>query len=144
MERRSRPRHASSASVATVGNTQIDQEHAALVDHLDRLQADPKLHPASEVFTDLMSRIGRQINAHFDSEEEILRTCGMPDEVVVEHVMAHTEILDQYARLNLDMMNGNEFSREEALALIRHWIVEHVLHHDVKISAFLPPVARQG
>lgn len=105
------------------------------------MQGNPDVRPGSEAFTELLSRLGRQINAHFDSEEKILRTCGMPADVVLEHFRAHTEILDEYARLNFDMMQGDELSREAALALIRNWIVEHVLSHDVKIVDFLPASA---
>lgn len=138
MERRSHPRHLQSGFVVTVGVKSIDREHAALVDQLDRLQSNPAVHPDSDAFTDLLSRLGRQINAHFENEEEILRTCGMPAEAVLEHFRAHTAILDEYARLNLDLMNGGELSREAALTLIRQWIVEHVLRHDLKIADFVP------
>jgi hemerythrin-like metal-binding protein len=138
VERRSHPRHSQTGFVTSVGVKSIDRQHAALVDQLDRLQSNPDVHPGSDAFTDLMSRLGRQINVHFDHEEEILRTCGMPAEVVLQHFHAHTEILDQYARLNLDMMNGGQFSRDEALELIRQWIVDHVLHHDLKMVEFLP------
>lgn len=124
--------------MASVGVKSVDRQHAALVDQLDRLQSNPDVHPGSDAFTELLSRLGRQINVHFDHEEEILRTCGMPPELVLQHFHAHTEILDQYARLNLDMMNGGQFSRDEALELIRQWIVDHVLHHDLKMAEFLP------
>jgi hemerythrin-like metal-binding protein len=80
--------------------------------------------------------LGRQINAHFDSEEAILRDCGMPAQSVLDHIRAHTEILDQYARLNLELMHGKAVSREEALVMIREWIVEHVLNHDMKIAEY--------
>ena len=132
------PRHVQKGHVTSVGIKSIYRQHAALVDQLDRLQSNPDVHPGSDAFTELLSRLGRQINAHFDHEEEILRTCGMPAEVVLQHFHAHTEILDQYAHLNLNMMNGGELSRDEALALIRKWIVDHVLHHDLKIAEFLP------
>ena len=74
--------------------------------------------------------------AHFDSEEAILRDCGMPAQTVLDHIRAHTEILDQYARLNLELMHGKAVSRDEALVMIREWIVEHVLNHDMKIAEY--------
>ncbi|MBI5900826.1 MAG: hemerythrin family protein [Rhodocyclales bacterium] len=137
VERRSHPRREHAGFGVTIGVKSIDREHAALFDQLDRLQGNPGVHPGSEAFTELLSRLGRQIDAHFKSEEEILRTCGMPEEVVREHFQAHTAILDEYARLNLDMMDGGELSREDALRLIRNWIVQHVLSHDVKIVDFV-------
>ena len=116
----------------------MDLEHEALVAQLDRLNADPDAHPGTEAFSEVLSRLGRQINAHFDSEEAILRECAMPADLVLEHIRAHTDILDQYARLNLELMVGMVCSREDALGLIRRWIVEHVLHHDMKLSQYMP------
>ena len=116
----------------------IDSEHMALVAQLDRLHADPGAIPGSEPFSEILSRLGRQIFSHFDSEEKILRDCAMPADLVLEHIKAHTEILDQYARLNMDLMHGAQLSRDEALGLVRHWIVKHVLTHDVRITEYLP------
>lgn len=114
----------------------MDHEHDRLVDHLDRLQFDHEAHPDTDAFTDLLSRLGREINTHFDSEEEILRACGMPNEMVLEHIRAHTAILEQYARLNLELMAGTQVTRDEALSMVREWIVDHVLHHDLKLADY--------
>lgn len=137
MERRATVRTPPNEFAIRVGVPSIDREHMALVRHLDLLHADKDAHPASEAFSEVLSRLGRQINAHFDSEEEILRSCGMPNELVLEHIHAHTEILEQYARLNLALMSGEGGSREEALAMVRRWIIDHVLTHDVRINDYL-------
>ncbi len=137
MERRASARHPPLEFAIRIGLPVIDREHVTLVRQLDQLNADKDAHPGSEAFSEILSQLGRQINAHFDTEEEILRGCGMPSQVVLEHVQAHTEIIEQYARLNLDLMNGKHHSREEALGLVRRWIVDHVLTHDVKLSGYL-------
>ncbi len=124
-----------------VGVPSIDREHLDLVAHLDRLQADADANPGTDAFSEVLSHLGRQINAHFDSEEVILRDCGMPAQSVLGHMRAHTEILDQYARLNLELMHGKPVSREEALVMIREWIVEHVLNHDMKIAEYASATA---
>lgn len=141
VERRANARHPPLEFAIRVGMPVIDREHVALVRQLDRLNDDKDAQPGSEAFSEILSRLGRQINAHFDSEEEILRSCEMPPELVREHIQAHTEILEQYARLNLDLMAGKQLSREEALGLVRRWIVDHVLNHDVRISDYLPGTA---
>lgn len=109
--------------------------------HLDRLHADADANPGTDAFSEVLGRLGRQINAHFDSEEAILRDCGMPPQTVLDHIRAHTEILDQYTRLNLELMNGKAVSRDEALLMVREWIVEHVLNHDMKIAEYAPALA---
>jgi hemerythrin len=143
LERRAAPRHPATEFALRVGVPSIDREHVALVAQLDRLNANPDAYPGTEAFSEILSRLGRQINAHFDSEEAILRECAMPADIVLEHIRAHTDILDQYSRLNLELMNGRVFSRDEALGLIRSWIVEHVLHHDMKLSQYIPGTAGQ-
>lgn len=141
MERRAIARQPPLEFAIRVGLPVIDREHVALVRQLDRLTADKDARPGSEAFSEVLSRLGRQINAHFDSEEEILRDCGMPPEMVMDHIRAHTEILEQYACLNLDLMAGKLQSRDEALGLVRRWIVDHVLNHDVRIRDYLPGAA---
>ena len=141
MERRTAARHPTQEFNIRIGLPIIDRAHVALVRQLDELNANQDAYPGSEAFSEILSHIGRQIQAHFDSEEEILRGCGMPEAMVREHVQAHTDIIEQYSRLNLQLMTGRFPSREEALTLVRDWIVDHVLNHDVKIVDYLQGVA---
>ncbi len=138
MERRATVRNQPLEFAIRIGLPPIDRDHVALVKQLDRLNSHKEAHPGGETGSEVRSQLGHQINAHFDCEEEILRTCGMPPELVLAHIQAHTEIIEQYARLNLDLMAGKYCSREDALSLVRSWIVGHVLNHDVKISEYLP------
>jgi len=135
------PRHPATEFSLRVGVSSIDREHLDLVAHLDRLHANLDANPGTDAFSEVLSRLGRQINAHFDSEEAILRDCGMPAQTVLDHIRAHTEILDQYARLNLELMHGKAVSRDEALVMIREWIVEHVTNHDMVIAEYAPALA---
>lgn len=137
MERRATARHPPLEFAIRIGLPVIDREHVTLVRQLDQLNADKDAHPGSEAFSEVLSRLGRNIDVHFDSEEEILRACGMPSDLVLEHIRAHTEIIEQYTRLNLELMAGKHHSREEALRLVRRWIVEHVLTHDLRLSDYL-------
>lgn len=137
MDRRAAVRHPQHEFAIRIGLPVIDREHVALVRQLDDLAANSAAYPGSDAFSEVLSGMGRQINAHFDKEEEILHACGMPPEAVQEHIRSHTEILEQYARLNLDMMAGKHHSREDALAMVRRWIVGHVLSHDVKMASYL-------
>ncbi len=137
MERRATVRNQPLEFAIRIGLPAIDRDHVALVKQLDQLNSHKEAHPGGDTFSEVLSQLGHQINAHFDSEEEILRSCGMPPELVLAHIQAHTEIIEQYTLLNLDLMAGKYCSREDALGLVRHWIVDHVLNHDVKISEYL-------
>ena len=126
------------ASLTLIGAASIDKEHLALFAQLDRLHGNPSAHPDTEAFLEVFSRLGRQISAHFDSEEGILKACGMPPDQIAAHVQAHDEILEQYAQLNLDLMEGKKLTRSEALLTIKRWIIDHVVYHDTRIRAYLP------
>jgi len=138
LERRAAPRNPQVETSLRTGVLTIDREHQGLLLQLDRLQSDPSIQPDSEIFSEYLMRLGREINAHFDSEERILRSCEMPEALLQEHIRAHSRILEQYSNLNLGLMVGQKVSREEIVGLIRQWIVEHVLHHDLKAVDYLP------
>jgi hemerythrin-like metal-binding protein len=120
-----------------IGVPSIDKEHHALVSQLDRLNDSPDAHPRSEVFLDILHQLGDAIGAHFDHEEAYLKSCGMPVHEVTEHVQAHTEILDQYVRLNLDLMEGKPVVYAEVLLMIKRWIIDHLMRHDLRIRSYV-------
>ncbi len=119
-----------------IGVPALDREHHALLAHLNRLLENQQ-QPASESFIDVLTRLGSEIDAHFRSEEKILGACGMPAAEVERHVQAHTEILEQYAELNFGLMKGETYSRPDVLMMIHHWIVGHLMQHDLRIRDYL-------
>jgi hemerythrin-like metal-binding protein len=121
-----------------IGVQSIDREHSSLITQLNRLIENPKAEPASESFVDVLSHLGPQISAHFDSEEGVLKSCGMPAHEVAEHVEAHTAILEQYAQMNCDLMEGKTLGRSQALIEIKGWIIDHLHRYDSRIKLYLP------
>lgn len=120
-----------------IGVSSIDREHGVLVSLLNRLIDKPDASPDSEAFADLLSRLGGEIAAHFHSEEKIFTSSEMPSHVAEQHIQAHSEILEQYTELNLEFMKGRKYDRSEVLVLIRNWIIEHLMLHDVRIKDYL-------
>lgn len=127
------------ATSLVIGIPSIDKEHSALLGQLDSLIADSRANPESERFNAILTQLGQQLNAHFVHEEEILKTLQMPVEVVHSHEQAHDAILDQYTALNLDLMRSKTLNRYEVLMMIKGWFISHVVQHDMKIRAYLPP-----
>lgn len=121
-----------------IGVQSIDREHAALITQLNRLIENPKAEPASESFADILSHIGPAISAHFDSEEDVLKSIGIPAHELAEHIEAHTEILEQYAQMNCDLMEGKPLSRSDALLTVKGWIIDHLRDYDSRIREYLP------
>lgn len=115
------------------GVASIDAEHGTLIDSLRRLHLAPAGETRSESFLEVISQLGQQLIQHFDNEEKIIRTCDMPVTEVDEHILAHNEILEQYAQLQDDLMSGRHLAQAEILEMIQHWIMTHVVAYDLKI-----------
>lgn len=121
----------------SIGVPSIDREHRALIYELNRLISAPDAHPSSEPFVEVLSRLGPQISAHFNNEEAVLKSCGMSANEIADHVEAHTDILEQYARMNSDLMHGRNLARSESLLAVKAWIVDHLQRYDAGIAKYI-------
>ena len=123
-----------------IGVPSIDNEHHDLVRLLDLLISNPDACPGTVSFSEALSKIGGQIQTHFINEERLLKSIGMHEVDVVNHVQAHTYIIGQYTQLNLDMMQGNMSNRSTCLRMIKGWVIDHIVHHDLEIKKYLPDI----
>ena len=127
----------------SIGIASIDQEHHDLIHQFDLLISNPDIYPGSERFSEVLSQLGAQFKRHFINEEELIKSIGMPEVDIVCHTRAHIHILEQYNRLNLDLMQGRRTDRSEVVRMIKAWIIDHIVHHDLKIRAYVPETKRQ-
>ena len=121
-----------------IGVPFIDKEHDELVAQLDSLLSHPEALPDTEKFSEILSQLGGQINAHFNHEEDFFKSLGMPEKEVEGHVQTHTDILNQYTQLVLDLMHGKAPGRTDVLLMIKDWIIGHVVRFDLNIKNYIP------
>ena len=119
-----------------IGVLSIDREHHALVTLLDRLILRPKGNLGSAHFSEVLSLLGNMLTEHFNNEEMCFTACGMPADDVRAHQKAHNEILEQYTQLNLDLMANKVISPTDVARMIKEWIVDHLVEHDLKIRPY--------
>lgn len=142
-DRRTMPRPPLDPSLL-LGVPLIDKEHQALLDTFRRLLDGVPADPASERFSEVMGRLGTQLADHFTNEERLITSCGMPDNEVDEHLLAHTEILEQYSQLQLDLMSGQEMDRSSTFRMIEGWFIDHMAKYDLKVKQRLFPNGRSA
>ena len=116
----------------------IDREHFDLVSFLDSLIDNPNAPPDTEAFSEVMGRLGCQIGTHFKNEERILKSFAMPEHEILSHIHAHSDILDQYVQMNLDLIEGKTLFRDDALVIVKHWVITHILNYDLQIRDYVP------
>jgi hemerythrin-like metal-binding protein len=121
-----------------VGIPSIDSEHAELMSEIGRLIGPPAVSLDSERFSEIVSRLGRQLAEHFEHEEAIIEECGLPADEVAAHRRAHREILEQYTMLQFDLMSRTALDPAVVFAMIRSWIVGHLIAYDMRLRLFAP------
>ena len=127
----------------SVGIPAIDQEHQELVCQLDRLMSNADVYPGTQHFSDVLNQLGELLKSHMRNEEELIKFLGMPETDIDGQIQAHKLILDQYSRLNLDLMQGKRTDRPKLVRMIKAWVIDHIVHHDLKIRAYAPVFDRQ-
>lgn len=130
-----------SESMAT-GLPTIDEEHLGLLKSLSAAMINPSATSDLEHFGEVLMKIGERLRVHFKHEEAIMQALEIPLEVLARHVRRHDEILEQYAQLNMDLMLHLAPSHQEILAMLKEWIIAHVLDYDVMIRGHLPATCR--
>ena len=128
-----------SPSSLLIGVPAIDAEHRELISTLKALRTNPNAYPGSEAFSEILDQLGRQIMTHFQNEERFFKqsSFGMPADEIRRHEQDHQAIVEQYAALCIDLMQRKAMGRSEALEMVEHWIVGHVVHHDLRLRDYL-------
>ncbi len=109
----------------------VDAEHLALIDHLDSLVHGPGGTLEASDFAESLSRLNRQLIDHFTSEERLKRTIGVPDGQLARHIDAHSQVIEQITQLSFDLMKRERISRDQVLAKVKVWIVDHLTEYDL-------------
>ncbi|MEI7430830.1 MAG: response regulator [Betaproteobacteria bacterium] len=120
-----------------IGLPLIDGEHAELFNQLDMISGMTEIITRGNDFLNALDQLGAQLKAHFTNEERVLKSLNMPIDMVVKHVNSHIQILEDFAHLQLDLMQGNVPSRPELLQMVKAWIIDHVNDYDLEINKYL-------
>ena len=121
-----------------IGAPSIDKEHQELIAKLDAVLNSRSAQPDSEEFSEYLGQLGQLLAVHFTNEEKFIVTTGMPADEISQHIHVHGEILEQYAQLNYDLMQGKVRDKVSVLVMVKDWVVTHVIRYDLKIRDYLP------
>jgi hemerythrin len=130
--------HEQRATVLKIGDPRTDYEHELLLLRLQQLREASESPGGREEFFDRFSQLGGQLSHHFANEEALMKSIGMPEDLVAQHIHAHQHIILQYTELNLDLMNRKQVDQCILINMIHEWILDHIVAYDLKIRPFLP------
>lgn len=120
----------------SVGDEVIDTDHKRFVGLVNEIKDTLDAGADRAVVTALLGTFVRHARDHFEREEALLKRLGYPK--YAQHKNEHGELNDSIFSLYEQMEAGAEsFGRDELLALIKEWIIHHILFVDMKMKSFI-------
>lgn len=118
-----------------VGETTIDHEHQMLFqlinDFYDAFQEAKRRADLMRLLTQLVLYAEK----HFQHEEENMAAHAYP--ATQEHHQLHVELFEAIFQLNHRLETDPGPLDRDAVAFLKHWLVDHITLHDKKFGAFL-------
>jgi len=122
------------------GVAEIDQQHRILVDSINeaniRLMEDHEIALIEQITKDLLS----YAIYHFETEEDLMQQYGYEaasaDEASM-HQKQHREFSSTVITVRDGLRDGKTISREDLLAFLNSWLVNHIMHTDQHLGAFI-------
>lgn len=119
----------------TLGLEQIDEQHKWLIRLVNRLQqaVEDKASPDEllRVFEEMLD----YARTHFRDEEQYMRDMGYPDGD--DHAAQHRALTDEIAHLHRNLAAGEYVTATAAYELMKHWLVKHIIGHDLDIARYI-------
>jgi hemerythrin len=123
-----------------IGIDRIDNQHKVLVNTLN--QANTRL--ANGVTRETLEQITRDLLSyaiyHFETEESLMREYDYEagsDSAASRHREEHRSFSQQVLKLREGLHDGRLVTREELLTFLNQWLVNHILHTDMRFGEFL-------
>ncbi len=113
----------------------IDHQHSELFHSLQHLMA---VGLNEEALSEVLSRLTRQIHDHFASEERFMASLDMPEDLLREHELAHSRIIEGLTQIHLDTMFGLRLPVDEVIGRVAAYFEHHLVDFDLGLKAFLP------
>lgn len=120
-----------------LGIPTIDLQHQALFDAFGKLAAAGDTDFPEEVLSDILSRLGDQIQRHFATEEALMLQIALPEPMLSEHRAAHESILEEFAQIHLDAMFGQTRSLPEIIGTVTGWVQQHLVQFDLTLKPYI-------
>ena len=122
----------------SVGIEQIDDQHRALLEIINRLDDAVSGGEETKIVIDLLRALREYAVYHFATEEELMLAGGHDRERYRRHKAEHKEFVEQLERFGENLENG--VSHAVAASLLEYlvqWLMEHVLGLDKEAGRFL-------
>lgn len=119
----------------SVGNDLIDQDHRYLIclfNSIELILSEEGLHNELPFY---FAQLLEYTRFHFGREEKIQLKSNYAGYLM--HKERHQRIIERLNEVNQELQNGKKEIRDDLLALIREWIVDHLVKTDIEMGPHL-------
>lgn len=116
----------------SVGVPVLDEQHKTLVALIAEVQRILKSPSQTSQLGAVLKELVEYTKLHFRTEERLMAELEYAD--IADHCRLHREMTNQVVKILLDLKAGKDLDALELFEFLRHWLVEHILHEDLKIG----------
>ncbi len=123
----------------TLGNDAIDRQHRKWIELYNTLDGLLSVNeivlPTTGTHIDALQIMQEYTLYHFRYEENIMANAGYPG--LSQHWRLHKDFDYKIFAYLRKMEMGKMFSNTELLDLLRKWLIDHILHEDMRVKQYL-------
>lgn len=118
-----------------IGIPSVDAEHREQLDRMVRLRDAILGGGNPESIADDLESLTDYVDAHFTSEQILMREQAYPD--YAAHVREHDTAVELLRNLEIRVRSGDATASAEVLTALKGWLVSHIDRADRALAGFL-------
>lgn len=119
----------------SVGIGELDRQHRQLVDMLNELSQATAQQKGREVLGGILGKLLQYTAGHFATEERLMARKNYP--YLNTHKLEHEKLTQAALEFKAKFDQGQTAITVQLLALLKEWLVRHILKTDMLYSAAL-------
>ncbi len=117
-----------------LGIPNIDAQHKALFDWVNRLDAAIKKGDEAEAVGEVIMDLITYVTEHFSEEERLMISCNYPD--LPAHRQEHDQFVSRLREIQVNFLHGHKMAAS-VLDFMVEWLVCHIKGTDQNYSRFI-------
>lgn len=118
-----------------IGHERIDQQHAKLFELFNMIAEAYHSGLAHKSVEPALEELLAYTHYHFNEEERLMERLGYTG--FYHHRESHQQLFLEVQSLAADFKEGEPVMLFELLSLLKNWLINHILHEDMKLQPLL-------
>jgi len=114
----------------SVGIDNVDGEHQALVDSINRLEEAVALGADQRTIIDTIAELAAYTQDHFQHEEDLMAQAGYNPEYFSKHCQQHREFIEKIRQVERQAITDAGSISKDLLDFLVDWVCHHTLKSD--------------